>query len=99
MRNIKIVLFALTAVFSLVSCKKDGGDGDSDFPYYFTATINGNSVKFEADDINSQFECGISQPEASVGTDHDIYQGTVIQDGLDPFGSSINVHILKYFSP
>ena len=92
-----LVLVCISATL-FVSCKKDGGDDDSDFPYYFTATIDGNSVKYEADDLNSQYQCGISQPEASVGTDYDIYQGTVIEDGMNPYENSIYVHILKYFS-
>ena len=89
------VFFAL-----LLSCSKNNGsDNEDQFPYYFTATINGNAVRYEANDINSRYECGFSMPSSSLGTtDYDIYQGTFIQDGLAPTKNNIYVHILKYFT-
>ena len=72
--------------------------GSSTYPYYFTATINGSSVKYEANDLNSVYGCGISQPSSSIGfTDYDIYEGTVIVNPSDFSRSNVNVHILKYF--
>ena len=76
----------------------NSGNGGSTYPYYFIATIKGASVKYEANDLNSTYACGISQPENSTGfTDYDIYEGTVIADPLDFSKSNIHVHILKYF--
>lgn len=98
MKSIRISLLALTLSLLIISCNKDNDDDDNGFPFYFTATIDGNAVKYEADDISSQYECGISMPENSLGMNYDIYQGTVIQDGLDPSSNAIYVHILKYFN-
>ncbi|MGZ8541417.1 MAG: hypothetical protein ACXWV6_12250, partial [Chitinophagaceae bacterium] len=68
------------------------------FPFYFSATINGASIKYEANDLNSQYECGISSPYSATGDEYDIYEGTFIQDGNDPLKNNIYVHILKYFN-
>ena len=69
--------YLLLLVFSSIlfsSCKKEDTKNSSDYPYYFTATINGAAVKYEADDLNSLYGCGTSQPEESIGFDnYDIY--------------------------
>ncbi len=97
MRNLILILFLSTLA---LSCKKNNDDIDLDkYPYYFTATINGSTVKYEANDVDSRYECGISSPEFSMGfTDFDIFEGTLIQDGDDPSKNNIYVHILKYFT-
>lgn len=75
-----------------------GTGGGSTFPYYFIGTVGSAVVKYEADDLNSTYGCGISQPENSLGfTDFDIYEGTVFLNPLDPSKNTIRVHILKYF--
>jgi hypothetical protein len=69
------------------------------YPYYFTATINGAALKYEADDLNSLYSSGTSQPQNSLGfDDFDIYEGTIIANAVDLTKSSIYVHILKYFN-
>jgi hypothetical protein len=92
-------------ILFLTSCQKEisgeidnSGGGGSTYPYYFIATINGKSVKFEADDVNSQYGCGTSQPSnALIPDDYDIYEGTVMLDPVNPTKNSVWVHILKYF--
>jgi hypothetical protein len=90
----------------LSSCQKEisgeiekPGDNNSAYPKYFIATINGKFVKFEADDLNSSYGCGTSQPfSAIVPSDYDIYEGTVLLDPLEPTKNSAWIHILKYFN-
>jgi hypothetical protein len=99
-RNLLSFLLILVLLF-FISCQKENGDNDgggSSSPYYFTATVNGATVKYEADDLNSVYGCGISQPESSIGfTDYDIYEGTVFMNPADFSKNTINVHILKFF--
>ena len=99
-RSLLAFLLAPVLLF-FISCQKEGdgnGSGSSSFPYYFTATVNGATVKYEANDLNSAYGCGISQPESSLGfTDYDIYEGTVFMNPVDFSKNTINVHILKYF--
>jgi hypothetical protein len=92
-------LLAIALIFSfIVSCKKNKSNDDTlNFPFYFTATINGAMVQYEANDVNSQFECGTSAPFNALGDDYDIYEGTFIQDGNDPSKNNIYVHVLKFF--
>jgi len=103
----KILLLSFLTIV-VCSCQKEisfdipgntgGSGGASTFPFYFIATVNGANVKYEADDLNSRFACGISQPSNSLGiTDYDIYEGTVILDQMDMTKNTIYVHILKYF--
>ncbi|MEP7372767.1 MAG: hypothetical protein ABI675_05210 [Chitinophagaceae bacterium] len=93
----KLLFVALVSSF-IVSCKKDkADDNQSQFPFYFTATINGSAIKYEANDLTSQFECGTSAPFSVLGDDYDIYEGTFIQDGNDPSKNNIYVHVLKFF--
>jgi hypothetical protein len=90
-----LILFAL---ISILSCKKDkSSDEDQQFPYYFTATINGGAIKYEANDLNSQYGCGTSAPYSANGDEYDIYEGTFMEDGNDPSKNNIYVHVLKYF--
>jgi hypothetical protein len=72
----------------------------STFPYYFIGTVNGSSLKYEADDLTSPFGCGISEPGSSSGTtDYDVYEGTVIAKMSDlEAKNAVLVHILKYFN-
>jgi hypothetical protein len=94
----KLLVFVFVLSF-IVSCKKDKSSVNEDeFPFHFSATINGASIKYEANDLNSQYECGISSPYSANGEEHDIYEGTLIQDGNDPSKNNIYVHILKYFN-
>jgi len=97
MRKIKnLILIVLVLV--IVSCKKDSSSSQGSFPYYFMATINGSSVKYQANDLDSRYACGISQPESSLWpSDFDIYEGTAILDEQDQTKNIIHVHILKYF--
>jgi len=89
-----ILLFGL-----LLSCSKNSSNNEDKYPFYFTATINGSAVKYEANDIDSQYGCGFSAPSSSTAfTDYDIYQGTVIQDDYDMTKNNIYVHVLKYFN-
>ena len=93
-------LFILVVVSIVaVSCKKNKSDDNNQgqFPYYFTATINGASVKYEANDLNSQYACGTSAPFDAIGDDYDIYEGTFIVDENDFTKNNIYVHLLKYF--
>lgn len=100
MKKIKVLLpIAFLLVVAASSCKKESSSQNDPFPFHFTATINGSAVKYEANDLNSRYGCGISQPENSYGdTDYDVYEGTVILDEEDVFKNSIAVHILKYFN-
>ncbi|HJS53110.1 MAG TPA: hypothetical protein VJ765_01160 [Chitinophagaceae bacterium] len=99
---ISILAFAIL----LTSCQKEisgeinnNNGNNSAFPYYFIATINGKTVKFEADDISSRYGCGTSQPFSAIApSDYDIYEGTVLLDPLEPTKNSAWVHILKYFN-
>jgi hypothetical protein len=62
MKNLLVITLLLS---SIVSCKKDKSDDNQDqFPFYFTATINGAAVKYQANDLNSQYACGTSAPFA-----------------------------------
>ena len=96
----KSLLIVVILAF-LFSCSKNSSDSINEdvYPFHFTATINGSAVKYQANDIDSRYECGFSAPSSSLGTtDYDIYQGTFIQDGLDATKNNIYVHILKYFN-
>ncbi len=96
MKKLFVSLFALSL---LAACKKDQSSvNENKFPFYFSATINGAAIKYEANDLNSQYECGISSPYSASGNEHDIYEGTFIQDGNDPSKNNVYVHILKYFT-
>lgn len=99
MRAIKN-LFLVVTVLVAISCKKDSSTtSNSNFPYYFKATINGAAVKYEANDLNTRFSCGYSQDESSLWPDDfDIYQGTLISDDQDPTKNAIVVQVLKYFN-
>jgi hypothetical protein len=91
-------LLILVAVACLaVSCKKDKSSDEEEFPYYFTATINGAKVEYKANDINSQYSCGTSAPFDALGDDYDIYEGTLLVDDNDFTKNNIYLHILKYF--
>jgi hypothetical protein len=94
---LSVIAFTLSV---LPSCQKEKGENNTiASPYYFTATINGAAVKYEANDINSTYACGLSQPESLLGdNDNDIYEGTVIANPSQFGKSSIYVHVLKYFS-
>jgi len=95
MKNLLVITLLLS---SIVSCKKDKADDNQDqFPFYFTATINGTAVKYEADDLNSQYACGTSAPFNANGDDYDIYEGTSIADWNDLSKNNIYVHVLKFF--
>src|SRR5688572_33312830 len=93
--------FLVPVLLSFISCQKEGGaggGGGSSFPYYFIGSVNGANVKYEADDLNSVYGCGTSQPENSLGfSDFDIYEGTVLVNPADFSKNTIRVHILKYF--
>src|ERR1051325_6393835 len=92
-----LFLFFSAILFS--SCKKEKSiSTTSPYPYYFIGTLNGASIKFEADDVNSAYGNGISQPESSLGLDdYDIYEGTVFEHMTDASKPSIYIHILKHF--
>jgi hypothetical protein len=95
----KNLLMGIVSLCLFASCKKENSSpAESDYPYYFSANINGANIKFEADDLLSTYGCGTSAPSSSSGFHHDIYEGTVIQNPLQPAKSSIYVHILKYFN-
>lgn len=95
MKKLLIPVFILCFI---AACKKDKTSNNEDkFPFYFSATINGTAIKYEANDLNSQYECGISSPYSATGEEHDMYEGTLIQDANDPSKNNIYVHILKYF--
>ena len=101
----KTNLLLAACAFIVLSCQKevsgelDGTNGTvgSAYPYYFIATINAGNVKFEADDLSSRYGCGTSQPYNAIGSDYDIYEGTVLMDPAEPTKNTIYVHILKYF--
>ena len=93
-----LLLMAFSSIL-FSSCKKESTKDSSDYPYYFTATINGSAVKYEADDLNSLYGSGTSQPENSIGFDnYDIYEGTLLQKMTGEYENSIYVHILKHFT-
>ena len=95
----RTIIFSLLSSLLLFSCTKEAKDDTNDkFPYFFSATVNGKAVKYEANDVDSRFECGISAPSASLGDEHDAYEGTFIQDSQDEMKNNIYVHILKHFS-
>lgn len=94
----KISLFALI-LFVFAACKKSSSNSDTKYPFYFTATINGAPVKYQANDLNSQYQCGISRPDGSIfGSGYDIYEGTLIEDGNNTNANNIYVHILQHFN-
>lgn len=95
MKRLLVFVIALSFV---ASCKKDSSANKDEFPFYFSATINGSAIKYQANDVDSRYECGISSPYSATGEEHDIYEGTLIQDGNDPSKNNIYVHILKYFN-
>ena len=96
MKIIKNLLFVSTVLIA-TSCKKDSSSNNN-FPYYFTATINGAAVKYEANDVDSHYGCGFTQDESSTfPSDYDIYQGTLISDNQQPSKNAIYVQVLKYF--
>jgi len=95
----KIIAYSclfLLILSSSLSCKKGGSNGK--FPYYFTATVNNQNVKYEANDISSQYSCAISFPYTGSGLTYDIYQGTALEDQNDPYKNSIEVLMLQYFN-
>lgn len=94
----KKLIVCFLVLSCIVSCKKDkSSDEDEKLPFYFTATINGKAVKYEGNDLNTTFLSGVSSPLNALGEDVDIYEGTVIQNPMDPDKNSIYVHILKFF--
>src|SRR5215211_8224237 len=98
--QIRFTLIVLTLLF-FVSCKKESSENNntSKYPFYFTATINGKAVKFEADNTSSLYGCGISQPESLSGFDNnDVYEGTIIANMTDLSKNTVYVHILKFFT-
>ncbi len=101
MKKWSFLSLCFSAVLLFTSCTKEGKEGttnESKFPYYFSATVNGKAVKYEANDLNSRFECGISSPSAAIGDEYDAYEGTFIQDSQDMTKNNISVYILKHFS-
>jgi hypothetical protein len=98
MRKIKKLLLGSILLLAL-SCSKESSSDKDDFPYYFTATINGSTVKYQANDIDSRYSCGTSQSEsASIPNHYDIYEGTTIEDDQNANKNKIVVYILKYFN-
>ena len=93
----KLLAAVLFFSFALFSCKKNKSTDSEDYPYYFTATINGAEVNYKANDLNSQYEFGVSSPYYALGDDYDIYEVALIQDGNDDTKNNIYVHFLKYF--
>jgi hypothetical protein len=93
-------LFALLFLVFLASCSKEkDSDTTSQYPYYFTATIAGKSVKYEANDIDSRYGNGTASPSSSSGwDDYDIYEGTVFIDEQDLSRNNIHVLILQHFN-
>jgi hypothetical protein len=85
----------LAIISSSLSCIKGP---NTKFPFYFTATVNNQNVKYEANDLSSRYECGISSPSSSIGTSYDMYEGTVLEDMFEPYKNRIEVLILKYFN-
>lgn len=94
----KKLLTAALLLSCIVSCKKDNAQIDEDeFPFYFTATINGAEVNYKANELTSEYSCGISSTESGFGDDLNISEGTVIT-GPDYFiTNTIHVFILKHF--
>src|SRR5437764_6469237 len=93
----KRILVIPTIFFFILffGCKKESG---TSYPFYFTATINNKSVSYQADDMGSQYQCGISFPSNGLGQDIDQYVGTMIVDGSNPSSNAIYVHQLKRFN-
>ncbi|HZI53991.1 MAG TPA: hypothetical protein VFD56_09825, partial [Chitinophagaceae bacterium] len=62
----KKLLAAALLLSCIVSCKKDNSkkNDDAEFPFYFTATINGTEVNYKANELNSEYSCGISSTES-----------------------------------
>jgi hypothetical protein len=94
-------IFLFLIVF--VSCKKEkesseNSESSSEYPYYFSATINGKAVKYEANDIGSRYDCGVSSPYSAIDDDYDFYEGTFIQDSEDETKNNIYVYILQRFN-
>jgi hypothetical protein len=95
----KIIAYSclfLIILSSSLSCVKSGSKGK--FPYYFSGTVNSQNVKYEADDINSQYSCSISFPYTGSGLSYDIYEGTSLENQNDPYKNEIEVLLLQHFN-
>ena len=75
---------AVLLLSCLASCKKDNSKkNESEFPFYFTAKINGAELNYQANELNSEYSCGISSTESGFGDDVNISEGTVITGSDD----------------
>jgi hypothetical protein len=82
---------------SSISCKKDNAV-TSNSPYYFIAKVNGQDVKYEADEVSGQYECGTTGFIDNSGSNYDIYEGTMLEDQTTPNKNHIEVMLVKYFN-
>ncbi len=96
----KKLLSILLIVAVLVSCKKEdaGKPESSEYPYYFIATVNGNKIKYEADDLGSNYGCGTTSPQFGIGDSYDIYEGTFFMKMGDFDKNTVYVRLLKHFN-
>jgi hypothetical protein len=91
-----ISLFLLLLSLS-ISCKKDDGFITSNSAFYFTAKVNGQTVKFEAEEVSADYKCNVTGLIQNWMSGYDIYEGTMLQDQTTPNKNQIRVMILKYF--
>jgi hypothetical protein len=88
----------LLLVSSFISCNKKDEFISSNFPYYFTGKVNGQIVKFEAEETSARYECDVTGFIDNSGSNYDIYEGTMLQDKTTPNKNQIKVMLLKYFN-
>jgi hypothetical protein len=100
MKKMYFFFFIVLAIF-FCACSKAKEDMPMEadtFPYFFTATINGISISYEANFV-SRFGCGSSSRIYESPDFYNLYEGTVIKDTNEEGRNRIYVHVLKHFSP
>lgn len=91
----KLLILCL-AVILFSACSKSKDDA-SEYPYYFTGTIDGKKISWRANLMNtSEFHAGSLTESSSAGTQMDQYFFATIGKGFEE-NPSIQVGTLKYF--
>lgn len=75
----------------------DDNDNETSTGYYFSAKINGETVRYDDNNINLGY--GVYHYQSSLGEeDFDMYEGTTISKGAPSDTSAVEVSLLKYFN-
>lgn len=100
LRSISFLLFTSLVFFS---CTKKN-DTNNKYPYYFKATINGQFVNYQANNISTEYGSGTNSMSSGLGpsdTDEgyiDHYEGTILVKDINIYQNAIEVYILKHFN-